>query len=90
MNLEQEKRLIKQARNDPDAFGQIFDMYYQKIFNYVLKRVSNVELARDITSETFYKAYKNLWQFKWKNLSISSWFYRIATNESNYYLRKNR
>jgi RNA polymerase sigma-70 factor (ECF subfamily) len=29
-----------------------------------------------------------LWQFQWRNVSFSSWLYKIATNETNQYFRK--
>lgn len=51
----------------------------------------NTEYAKDITSNTFLKALKNLNQFEWRNgpFSFSSgWIFKIATNEVNQYFRK--
>ena len=90
MELNEEKELIKSAQKDPDIFGQIYDIYYPKIFGYILKRTANLEIAQDICSETFLKAFSKLWQFKWKNVSFSSWLYKIATNEINQYFRKGK
>ncbi|MBU2575818.1 hypothetical protein KKF64_01905 [Patescibacteria group bacterium] len=88
MEKSEEKQLIKRAKKDPQAFGAIFEEYYEPIFGYVLKRTGHVHSAQDIVSETFFKALDRLWQFKWQNVSISSWLYRIATNEVNQYYRK--
>ncbi|MFQ5603370.1 MAG: RNA polymerase sigma factor [bacterium] len=90
MTLAEEKQLVKKARSDPEAFGVLFDHYYPKIFGYVHKRVLDFEAAKDITSEVFFKSYTHLWKFRWQGISISSWFYRIATNEINAYFRKKR
>jgi len=90
MNLNDEKELIKKAQKEPEAFAKLYDKYYPQIFGYILKRVANLEIAQDITSETFFKALKNLWQFRWKNISFSSWLYRIANNEIANYFRKNK
>lgn len=90
MDLNEEKELIRRAQRDPEAFGQIYDQYYPKIFGYVLKRTANLENTQDIVSETFLKALKNLWKFQWRNISISSWLYKIATNEINQYFRKGK
>jgi RNA polymerase sigma-70 factor, ECF subfamily len=90
MDKYQEKQLIKQAKKDPQAFGVIFEEYYEPIFGYILKRTGNAHVAQDIASETFFKALDRLWQFRWQNLSISSWLYRIAINEMNQYFRKNK
>lgn len=89
--LEKEKELVKQAQqNEPEAFSELYEMNYSKIFGYVLKRVANVEIAQDITSETFFKSLKNIKKFRWKNISFSCWLYRIASNETANYFRKNK
>jgi RNA polymerase sigma-70 factor (ECF subfamily) len=88
MDITEEKNIIKKARNNPGEFGQIFDAYYPKIFGYILRRTLNVEHSRDLASEVFYKALKNLWQFRWRGISISSWLFKIATNQVNAYFRK--
>jgi len=88
MDLSEEKELVRQAQKAPDAFVQLYDLYYPKIFGYVLRRTANLEAAQDITSETFFNALRKLWQFRWRNISFSAWLYKIATNEVNQYFRK--
>jgi len=90
MNPNDEKDLIKKAQKEPEVFGKLYDKYYPQIFGYILKRVADLEIAQDITSETFFKALKNLWKFRWKNISFSAWLYRIANNEIANYFRKNK
>lgn len=90
MTLEEEKQIIQKAKKDPQLFAAIFDEYYPKIFGYIHRRVFDFELAKDISAEVFYKAFKNLGKFRWKGVSISAWLYRIAGNEINYYFRRNR
>jgi len=88
MDLNEERELVRQAQKSPDAFAELYDQYYPKIFGYVLRRTANLETAQDITSETFLKALKKLWQFQWRNISFSPWIYKIATNEVSQYFRK--
>jgi RNA polymerase sigma-70 factor (ECF subfamily) len=88
MDLGEERELVRQAQKAPEAFARLYDHYYPRIFGYVLRRSANLEAAQDITSETFLKALGKLWQFRWRNVSFSSWLYRIATNEVNQYFRK--
>jgi RNA polymerase sigma-70 factor, ECF subfamily len=88
MNLEEEKLLIENAKNDPLAFGQLFDVYYPKISNYLLHRFSRADVAQDITSEVFFKAMTKLHTFTWRNISFSSWLFKIANNEIKMYYRK--
>ena len=88
MDLMAEKELVAQAQKDPKAFGILFDMYYPKILQYAVRRTGDIEVAQDITADVFFKALKNLWQFKWRSIPFSAWLYRIATNEINQYFRK--
>ena len=90
MDLNEEKELVNRAKKDPQAFGILYDQYYSQIFGYIIKRVANLDIAKDICSETFLKALKNLWNFRWKNISFSFWLYRIANNEISNYFRKNK
>jgi RNA polymerase sigma-70 factor (ECF subfamily) len=85
-----EKELIERARVDPRAFGELYDTYYPKISGYVYRITGDYSLAGDITSETFLKAFLAMGSFKWKGISISSWFFRIATNELNQFFRRQR
>jgi len=90
MDLKEEKKLIQRAKQDPEVFGQLYDRYYPQIFGYILKRVAHLEIAKDVTSETFFKALRKLWQFHWQNVPFSCWLYRIANNEIANYFRKNK
>ena len=90
MPPKEEKELIRLAQKDPEVFAAIYAQYYPRIFEYALKRTANLQVAQDITSETFFKALRKLWQFRWRNVPFSSWLYRIATNEVRQYFRKRK
>jgi RNA polymerase sigma-70 factor (ECF subfamily) len=90
MEIKEEKELIRQASEDPAAFAAIYEEYYPRIFGYILKRTASVELAQDLTAETFFKALRKLWQFRWRRVPFSAWLYRIATNEMNQYFRRGK
>jgi RNA polymerase sigma-70 factor, ECF subfamily len=90
MDLEEERKLVERAKTDQEAFGVIFDAYYPKIAQYVLHRVGEVEIAQDITSIVFFKAWHGLPKFEWRGLPFSAWLYRIASNETNSYFRQKK
>lgn len=90
MDLSKEKETIEEAKKNPEVFGLLYDKYYQPIFSYVLKRTANIELAKDLTSQTFFKALTKLGTFRWQNVPFSSWLYRIASNEIVNHFRKNK
>jgi RNA polymerase sigma-70 factor (ECF subfamily) len=90
MNPEQEAKLIEQCRLDPAAFGQVFDCWYKPVFGYIMRRTADYDLSKDIAAETFLKAFLKINSFKWRGISLSSWLYRIATNELNQYYRSSK
>ena len=81
---------IKDEQGRPVRFEQIYDLYFEDIFRYALHRVGNVAEAEDMAAQTFFKALKNLWRFRWTGVGFSAWLYRIATNEINEFFRKQR
>ena len=86
MDIEREKELVSQAKNNAHAFGLLYDEYYSQTYSYVLKRTASVNTALDITSEIFLNALKNIGKFQWRGIPFSAWLYRIAAHEiSNYY-----
>lgn len=90
MDKNAQQTLINQAKTSPEAFGVIFDMHYQKILAYTVRRVGNVTVAEDIVAETFIKALKGLPKFRWQGVPIEAWLFRIATNEIRMHFRKSR
>jgi RNA polymerase sigma-70 factor, ECF subfamily len=83
-----EEELVKRAQNSREAFGALYEIHYQRIFNYALKRTANVQLALDITSATFFKAMNQIGKYRWRDVPFAAWLYRIASNEiSDHYRR---
>jgi RNA polymerase sigma-70 factor, ECF subfamily len=90
MQAANEKELIKRVKKDPLAFALIYDQHYNAIFSYVFRRLGHYEIARDVTAETFLKAFQKVGVFQWRNIPISAWLFRIATNEINLYFRRSK
>jgi RNA polymerase sigma-70 factor (ECF subfamily) len=61
-------------------FEVLYQENYQRILNFIKKRVGNEQDAEDITSYVFEKAYQKLGDFKWQGISPTSWLYTIARN----------
>ncbi len=87
-NLKAEEELVKRAQQSMEAFGELYEVYYQRIFNYGLKRTANVQLALDITSITFLKALDQIKKYRWRDVPFAAWLYRIASNEINDHYRR--
>lgn len=72
---------IEQAKLDPQKFGRLYNKYYDQIFRYVNQRVTCIDLAADVTSQVFFKAFCNLHKYQFKGVPFGSWLYRIAKSE---------
>lgn len=83
-----DKELIKRFKNDDEsAFEELVLRYQKKIYNTVLRMLSNLDDASDITQEIFIKVYQNLEKFKGQS-SFSTWLFSIAGNHCRDELRK--
>lgn len=83
MNLEVEQNLVLRSKTDVQAFAELYEEYYPLILNYVIRRTGDINLSKDIVSNTFLKAMENIQGFQWRNVPFSAWLYRIANNEIN-------
>ncbi|CAM4010751.1 RNA polymerase sigma factor SigW [Mesobacillus zeae] len=74
------KRRIKQViKGDQDAYGEIVELYRDKVFQLCYRMLGDRHEAEDIAQEAFIRAFININSFN-QNLKFSSWIYRIATN----------
>jgi RNA polymerase sigma-70 factor (ECF subfamily) len=83
-----EDEMILQAQKDPRAFQPLYEKYFRQILLFVLRRVGDKSLAKDLTQQVFFKALLNIGRFQLRGFPFSSWLYRIAINECNGYFRK--
>jgi RNA polymerase sigma-70 factor (ECF subfamily) len=79
---------ICDQNGDIVPFDDLYDRHFEAIFRYVLHRVGHVATAEDLTAQTFFKALRNLWRYRWSRGTFSTWLYRIATNEVNTFFRR--
>ena len=74
---------------DRYEFSRLVEAYSGLIYRLGLKMLGNPQDAEDILQETFIKAYRGLPNFDGRS-SLSTWLYRIATNEALMFLRRRR
>ncbi|MDD2916783.1 MAG: sigma-70 family RNA polymerase sigma factor [Candidatus Gracilibacteria bacterium] len=84
------RSLIQEINRNPDAFGEIIDVYEGKLIRYIMGISGySYEDAENILQEVFLKVYRHINEYdgQW---SFSSWIYRIAHNTTVDEFRKNR
>lgn len=80
MGSQDEYDLISQAKADPEAFGQLYRRYVNRIYNYHYRHTSSQVEAEDLTSRTFYRALRSLHSYKETGAPFQAWLFRIAHN----------
>lgn len=87
--MQNEESLVRQAQQrDEQAFAQLYEEYFDKIYRYVTLRIGDRMEAEDITQQVFLNAIKAISSFKWRGIPFSAWLFRIAHNQVVDYLRR--
>lgn len=89
MERSNEYLLELALQGDTACFGELLARWQQRIYAFICRYVGNPEDARDLTQETFIKAYRNLDRLSDAG-RFSSWLYKIALNECRMRFRKQR
>jgi RNA polymerase sigma-70 factor, ECF subfamily len=63
-----------------DAFGMLYDHYQGSVFRFLFYRTRSSTLAEDLTSETFFRALRNMQNFRWQGKDFGAWLMTIARN----------
>jgi RNA polymerase sigma-70 factor (ECF subfamily) len=81
--------LEKLQSGDRAEFARMVDQYSDMIYRLAVRMLANTQDAEDVLQETFLKAFRYIHAFKGQS-SISTWLYRIATNEALMLIRKRK
>jgi len=84
-----ELRIIKAAREDPKAFGELYKLYVEPVFRYLYSRVGNVHEAEDITAQAFLVAFESFDRFR-EDRHFASWLFTIARNKAMDHFRQRK
>jgi len=85
-----DEQLVAAAKADKTEFVRLYDKYFNQIYRFILTRVADVQLAEDITSDTFLIAIEKIDSYTWMGKPFSAWLYRIAINEVNQHYKKSK
>lgn len=89
-SISKDKELVLAAKEDAEAFGRLYDKYYESIFRYIHHRTLDQALTEDLTSNTFFAALRHIGRYRWKQIPFGAWLYRIATNEIQMHYRRQK
>ena len=70
-------------------FAELYDRYFQRIYNFVYARIRNHVECEEIVQETFIAVFRSFGNYRAQS-SLLSWIYGIAKNTTNNSLRRAR
>jgi RNA polymerase sigma factor (sigma-70 family) len=82
--------LAEAARSDPQAFGELYERYYTRVYRYVYHRLANPTEAEDVTAAVFMKALEALPSYQSRRNTFAPWLFRITRNAVIDHYRRRR
>ena len=75
-----ERLLIEAAQHDPARFADLYELNFERVYAYIVRRVGDRAETEDLTAEVFHQALANLKRFEWRGIPFAAWLFRIAAN----------
>ena len=89
MKPSDEELMTSCNRGKSEAFATLMRRYQDRLTKYINGFVKNDDLAKDLTQETFLRAYRSRESYE-PTARFAAWIYRIATNLCYDEFRKRR
>jgi len=88
---ERDLKLINRAieTGDPKAYAELMKLYRDPLYFMIYEKISDQDLAKDLTIESLGKAFKKLHLYK-PDFTFSTWLFTVARNHCIDYLRKKK
>jgi RNA polymerase sigma-70 factor (ECF subfamily) len=88
--IQHEYEILERSKRNPRAFGELYERYFDRIFNFIYRQIDDEDITADLCSQTFLSALRNVGRYEFRGVPFSAWLYRIASNEVNKYYRKKK
>jgi RNA polymerase sigma-70 factor (ECF subfamily) len=79
-SLEDETLIDRATAGDREAFGELYERYVRRVFRHVLYMVNEVDIAQDLTEQTFLRALEAIHRYERRGSPFLAWLLRIARN----------
>jgi RNA polymerase sigma-70 factor, ECF subfamily len=79
---------LRDAVRAPSAFSQVYEAKAPELLAFLARRTFDVEVARDLTAETFAQAFEHRKRFRGRtDAEAAAWLYGIARHQLGRYAR---
>ena len=65
---------------DEAALAELYNLYFPRVYRYIIARMGNPYDAEDLTEEVFLRVLDAIGRFQWREAPFSAWLFRIAHN----------
>lgn len=73
--------VLRATRRDREAFSQLYDRYFHRIYRFIWLKINNRADAEDLTSSVFLNAWRTIDRFSPKHdASFIAWLFKLAHN----------
>jgi RNA polymerase sigma-70 factor (ECF subfamily) len=87
---QSDEELLEGIRLDSERhFAELYNRYFQRIYNFVYVRMRNHAETEEVVQETFLAVFRSFENYRGQS-SLLSWIYGIAKNTANNSLRRAR
>ena len=76
-----ERGLAEAARGSADAFAVLYRRYVGRVYAFAYRRSGSRDVAEEVTSSTFERAWRAMPSFSWRGGGFSAWLFAIAARE---------
>ena len=80
LDMLEEHDLVERAKEDPEAFGRLYERYRGGIYRFTCSRLRNSHDAEDLTADVFMRAWQAIGRYQSTGAPFTTWLYRIASN----------
>jgi RNA polymerase sigma-70 factor (ECF subfamily) len=88
--IQYEYQILERSKRNPKAFGELYEKYFDRIFNFIYRQVDDEDITADLCSQTFLSALKHVERYQFRGVPFSAWLYKVASNEVNKHYRKKK
>ena len=89
LTLDEKYLITRTQSGDPEAFTPLVGKYQDRLYGHINGRVTDPELAKDLTQETWLRALRGIKTFRGDS-AFYSWLYRIAENVCTDHFRRQK
>lgn len=75
--------LAVKAVTDEEAFTELYEHFFPRVYQFLLKKTRDSDLADELVETAFIRMYQHLEQYDPQKGAFSTWLFRIAQNVLN-------